>query len=84
MKKRDKLKPCARCGVSTAKIGEHFFLKNEVWHTAHPTERGFLCIGCIENIIGRRLNKDDFTEASINKPQRGVFQSQRLVDRLRG
>jgi hypothetical protein len=83
LKKRDKLKPCACCGVSTAKLGEHFYLKNEVWFKVHPTERGFLCIGCIESKLGRKLVRNDFTDASINKPQRGVEMSLRLIQRLK-
>ncbi len=82
MRKRDKLKPCDCCGVSTAKIREHFYLKNEVWFKVHPSERGFLCIDCVERKLNRKLNKSDFTDASINKPQRSVEMSAKLVDRL--
>lgn len=84
MKKRDKIKPCACCGVSTSKIGEHFFLRSEIWYRVHPSERGFLCVGCVETKLGRLLTKQDFTDCTINKPQRGVHMSLRLVQRLQG
>lgn len=29
---------------------------------------GYLCIGCLEARIGRRLNADDFTGALVNDP----------------
>jgi len=82
MKKRDKLKPCHVCGRSTAQIGEHFFLKNEVWYSVHKSERGFLCIVCIEEILNRKLTPNDFQDCHLHKPQPGKIMSQRLVDRL--
>lgn len=82
MKRRDKLKPCAYCGNSTAKLGEHFYLKPEVWFKIYPHERGFVCIECCEKKLGRTLNAADFTDCTINKPQRGVEMSQRLINRL--
>jgi len=82
MKRRDKIKPCLDCEVSTASIGEHFYLKNEIWFKVHNNERGFLCISCIEKRLGRKLGPSDFTDASINKPQRGIYMSQRLANRL--
>jgi hypothetical protein len=75
-------KPCLHCGVDTVRLNEHFYLKNEVWNQVHSSERGFLCVGCVELRLGRRLNKDDFTSVSINRFHPGVRKSQRLIERL--
>lgn len=81
-KRRDKLKPCYYCGVSTVEKGEHFYLKSSVWNIIHNSERGFVCLDCRERIIGRLLNKNDFTDCSINKPQRGKLMNSKLYDRI--
>jgi hypothetical protein len=54
---------------------------------AHPgaTPRGtFLCIGCLEQRIGRRLTRADFSDAPINALDAEVwsFRTARLHDRL--
>jgi len=55
---------------------------DEVWNAAWPTGRGMLCIGCLEDRLGRQLTSDDFTDAPINQ---GVFgYSERLRQRLAG
>ena len=82
MKRRDKIKPCEYCGKSTVKLGEHFYLKPEIWHKIHNSERGFVCISCCEKRLGRILVANDFTDCSINKPQRGKLMSIKLIDRL--
>ena len=46
----------------------------ELWYRAVPEEfnaRGmtiFLCIGCLEARIGRRLIRADFTDCPLNRP----------------
>lgn len=69
---------CADCGVNTTAVNEYYMVISELWH-AHGPGRGMLCIGCLENRIGRELNRSDFTDAPINK----IFdQSERLRARL--
>jgi hypothetical protein len=55
---------------------------NELWLKANPQINGKLCIGCLENRIGRRLTQADFTDAPINQPSR--CNSKRLASRLAG
>jgi hypothetical protein len=53
---------------------------DEVWSKAWPDERGMLCIGCLEVLLGRMLNALDFTDAPINTAYQE--RSARLIDRL--
>ncbi|QPL13798.1 hypothetical protein SEA_MINDFLAYER_195 [Streptomyces phage MindFlayer] len=72
---------CLDCGVDTGKIGEHFFLINEVWSLTDLGHKGMLCIEHVEKRIGRRLVPADFASVWINGP-RGGMKSQRLANRL--
>jgi len=71
---------CLDCGVDTGKIGEHYFIKTEIWLSAVNSIKGMLCIGCLENRLGRVLKAEDFTTCYLNK---GGTRSQRLIDRMR-
>ena len=72
---------CLDCKVDTNAINEYYTLENEVWLEANPADRGMLCIGCVENRLGRSLRRQDFMmDAPINL---GYFdQSERLLDRI--
>ena len=73
---------CSQCGSNTLHINEYYMVTDEVWNAAWPTGRGMLCIGCLEDRLGRQLTSDDFTDAPINQ---GVFgYSERLRQRLAG
>ena len=74
---------CMDCGSNTLHINEYYMVTDEVWEAAHPKKRGMLCIGCLEDRLGRLLTKDDFTDAPVNS---GNFftQSARLLSRLTG
>lgn len=82
MSKRSKQKPCDDCEKSTVELGEHYFVHKSIWDSVCTSERGFLCIGCLETRLGRNLQPKDFTDASINKPQRGKLMSNRLMTRM--
>lgn len=41
-----------------------------------------LCIGCLENKMGRQLDRSDFTDCPLNEVDMGWDKSARLVDRL--
>jgi hypothetical protein len=70
---------CVDCGDNTLKIREHFMVHDEVWAKAGMNPNGgMLCIGCLERRIGRKLCRDDFIDAPINKYAR----SKRWEDRL--
>jgi len=73
---------CAACSVNTLHIKEYYMVTDEVWNAAWPTGRGMLCIGCLEDRLGRQLTSDDFTDAPINQGYFGY--SERLRQRLAG
>jgi hypothetical protein len=53
-----------------------------LWLKTHPEGTGKLCIGCLEQRLGRRLMPEDFTDAIVNRSGRG--NSKRLNSRLLG
>ena len=89
---------CRDCNANIGVIGEWCLLKNSIWEKAWPGTgqksahvkmpmKHFLCIGCIEKRIGRRLTGRDFDMRSKhNKPKHrdDVLQmSRRMQNRLR-
>jgi hypothetical protein len=85
---------CGGCDVDTGWDGlrEWYTVRNDVWEQAWPgTSNGkligelngpryFLCIGCLEERLGRRLTRDDFEEHNILNQNSEC--SERLLDRL--
>jgi hypothetical protein len=76
---------CADCGVNTLAVGEWYMVNDKLWEAASRfgkiwEESFYLCIGCIELRLGRRLTPDDFTNVPVNDPDK--FSSGRLRDRL--
>lgn len=74
---------CMDCGVDTGKIGEHYMLKDHVWFSVVESNKGMLCVGCIEQRLGRRLIADDFNNSYVNGLGFGQIKSNRLLERLR-
>ncbi|SOD63658.1 hypothetical protein SAMN06297387_11211 [Streptomyces zhaozhouensis] len=78
---------CVDCHSS---IKDEFFMVHDpVWAKARMENYGgFLCVGCLEKRIGRRLRRGDFTDCPMNKPDftyldgRPVPKSRRLRNRL--
>jgi hypothetical protein len=62
---------CADCGIGTITAGEYYMVHDAVWEQAwvgrrkwwyrHVSGTEILCIGCLENRIGRKLTMADFT-----------------------
>jgi hypothetical protein len=87
---------CKDCRRNIGGLGEWCLLKNSVWERAWPGTgqksscakmpmKHFLCIGCIEKRIGRRLTRRDFDMRSKHNrplPNRQFPMSQRLRNRL--
>ena len=74
---------CADCGVDTIERGEFYMVVDSVWEHASGGQE-MLCIGCLEQRIGRILTADDFTDVPVNDPTRyGGHFSDRLLDRFR-
>ena len=85
---------CIDCTECTSTLNEYYMVTDEVWSLAGmaiedtPYEySGMLCIGCLENRLGRELNNRDFSSASINDPDfmwpGGHGHSEKLIKRLR-
>jgi hypothetical protein len=68
---------------------EYYMVRNRVWAEAgmrtglvHPYSGGdYLCIGCIERRIGRKLQFADFTDVPVNDPD-DPWKTRRLRSRL--
>jgi hypothetical protein len=73
--------PCYDCGTDTTPCTgkrdcphngwEWYEVREDVWDAAGMTNiggRAYLCIGCLEQRIGRRLTAGDFAPVPINKP----------------
>jgi hypothetical protein len=87
---RDRLadEPCVDCHIDTRAIGEWYIVTNDVWeeawrdHTPPKRQQPILCIGCLEQRIGRTLQKPDFAAgAAVNDPTFGEH-SERFLNRL--
>lgn len=73
---------CLDCNVNTLAIDEYYMVQFSLWREANPSEEGMLCIGCLENRIGRQLTVDDFIEAPVNYFCKFQGTSERLMSRL--
>lgn len=74
--------PCADCGAETI-VTEFYMVTNDVWSEASgcgPAPQ-FLCIGCLEQRLGRRLTPPDFTDCLLNEITR-ITGSDRIRARL--
>ena len=71
---------CVLCGVDTDALDEYYMVTDELWGS-YGVHHGQLCIGCLEERLGRRLTEDDFTDVPLNT-DRSLTRSARLTDRL--
>lgn len=55
---------CIDCTACTLCIGEYYMVHDSVWERV--ANRGMLCIGCLEQRLGRTLNGSDFTLCPLN------------------
>ena len=75
--------PCTDCGLDVMAAGEYgYMLVPEVWEASRGGE-GFLCVGCLENRLGRRLTHRDF-DPTIPLNFFPWADSPTLADRKRG
>jgi hypothetical protein len=70
---------CHDCGND---FDEYSYVVHDAVWNASGLSDGLLCIGCLEARIGRRLCRDDFTDALLNRFTER--QSLRLQDRING
>lgn len=71
---------CHDCGINTVAINEYYMVNKPLWISS-GMDTGMLCIGCLEERIGRQLVPDDFTDYPVNRPETSVHSS-RLANRL--
>ena len=74
---------CLDCPVDTGKIHEHYFIQTDTWMSVVGSKIGMLCVACLENRLGRQLNRADFPDVTINNPKYEA-KSQRLMERMNG
>lgn len=61
---------CVDCRWDTCLLGEWYMVNDSVWKAAGMKAiGGCLCIGCLEERLGRTLTSDDFTDLPINDPK---------------
>ena len=72
---------CVDCGVDTSAIDEWYVVRDELWVAANSSRDGVLCVGCLEERLGRRLSRSDFTSCEVNENP-GWRRSSRLTNRL--
>lgn len=70
---------CVDC--HTDSTTERYMVHDHVWAAAGMCPFGFLCVGCIEQRLGRRLHAADFLNVGLNHDPK-YERSARLVDRL--
>jgi hypothetical protein len=84
MNKKDLLALCKDCEIDTFEIDEYYMVNDEIWNKIAPDDENkidyFLCIGCIENRLGRELVQQDFP-MDIPVNSRGKHSS-RLQNRI--
>lgn len=73
---------CLDCAACTLCIGEYYMVTDQVWDSV--AEDGMLCIGCLEQRLGRMLHAKDFKDVPINQlADMTEDASARFLDRLR-
>ena len=73
------------CRRDTTALGEYYMVRDRIWLRVNPREKGMLCIGCVEERLGRRLAPTDFTDAPVNTSREYTREhSPRLRLRLQG
>jgi hypothetical protein len=80
---------CCDCGFGTNVAREWYMVRPDVWTKAWAGRRkpwhevpgqSILCVGCLEQRIGRTLCAADFADAVVNDPEGDI--SDRLRRRL--
>src|SRR5262245_26874344 len=82
---------CADCGLGTIRLGEWYMVRDDVWEQAWAERRKswhgrvpgqeILCIGCLEQRLGRTLMACDFIDVEANDPSKHNI-SERMRNRL--
>lgn len=83
------LRMCTDCGHDVREMGEEYMVWDHIWikatYESFHGRAGMLCIGCLENRLGRQLTRDDFkggVPLNWNTQDHNIIQSLRLRHRL--
>jgi len=75
---------CVDCRWATLPLNEWYMVQDSVWKAAGmEPDGGCLCIGCLEERLGRMLTPDDFMDCKLNDLNKSDASS-RLLKRLTG
>ena len=55
---------CLDCAACTLCLHEYYMVHDSVWDSI--ADRGMLCIGCLEQRLGREVSGADFTLVPLN------------------
>jgi hypothetical protein len=59
--------PCLDCSVDTLEAKpEHYMIQDELWSAVSSAFHGFMCIGCVETKLQRKLTPADFMDLPVN------------------
>lgn len=74
---------CLDCDDDTLDSGEYYMVLPSIWKgvTDEDERDGMLCVGCLEERLGRTLTADDFTGCPLNASSAGS-RSARLAARM--
>jgi hypothetical protein len=75
---------CVDCRRNAVQLGEWYMVHDDVWKAAGmETFGGALCIGCLEERLGRHQTADDFKDVPLNDLSYFPDANQRFSSRLR-
>jgi len=56
---------CNGCGKEFDTRNDYYMVRDDIWQSVRGDAR-FLCLGCVEKRLGRKLESDDFTDVIAN------------------
>lgn len=73
--------PCASCRMDVHAMNEYaYMIKDDLWRSVSGGD-GFLCVECLEVLLGRQLAEEDFFCCPLTTHGH-LKRSGRLLDRL--
>jgi hypothetical protein len=80
--------PCRDCAKPTIPLDgsphEYYVVHDRIWSEAGvPPEGGYLCVGCLQRRLGRRLAAADFEDCGANRWTAGMSDRLRAAMRRR-
>jgi hypothetical protein len=75
---------CMDCEKHQREFDEYYMVHAEIWYSVviGLEEYGLLCIGCLEDRLGRELTPKDFTSFSVNSKENARRYSWRQKRRM--